>query len=176
MNSEILELPYVISLEELFWGGTLVAITMAMHGFGMLLVLRLSTALKHRFEISPSLASGLFILIIASWAIILVHLSEVAVWASFFLWKHAFPNGSLSYYFSLNEYTTLGSNYNLPLHWRLLEGMIGTAGLLTFAWSTGILFTLAQDFQDQQLQLLKQRRGKRQPRLPPLPGQRQDTP
>jgi len=25
---------YVMSLEEIFWGGTLVAITMAMHGFG----------------------------------------------------------------------------------------------------------------------------------------------
>ena len=40
--------------------------------------------------------------------------------------------------------------------------MIATAGLLTFAWSTGILLTLAQDFQEQQMLLLKQRREKRQ--------------
>jgi hypothetical protein len=79
----------------------------------------------------------------------------------FFFWKGALPNESLAYYFSLNEYTTVGSEYSLPLHWRLLEGMIATAGLLTFAWSTGILLTLAQDFQDQQMQLLKQRREKR---------------
>jgi hypothetical protein len=37
---------YVTSLEEIFWGGTLVAITLVMHGFGMLLVLRSSGGLK----------------------------------------------------------------------------------------------------------------------------------
>jgi hypothetical protein len=95
--------------------------------------------------------------------ILLVHLTEVLVWAMFFLWKGAFPNRSLSYYFSLNEYTTVGSSFSLPVNWRLLEGMIATAGLLAFAWSTGILLTLAQEFQDQQLQAIKQRREKRPP-------------
>jgi hypothetical protein len=45
------------------------------------------------------------------------------------------------------------------------------AGLLTFAWSTGVLFALVQDFQDQQLQLLKRRRDKRHPKAPPPPAQ-----
>ena len=34
------------------------------------------------------------------------------------------------------------------------------AGLLTFAWSTGVLLTVAQEFQEQQLELIKQRRAK----------------
>ena len=89
-----------------------------------------------------------------------VHLLEVAVWAAFFIWQGAFANGSISYYFSLNEYTTVGSNFSLPVHWRLLEGMIATTGLLTFAWSTGILLTLAQEFQDQRTRLFQQRRQK----------------
>jgi hypothetical protein len=160
MNATPVEPLYVISLHELFWGGMLVAITMAMHGFGMLGILRITNALKHRFERKTGFVSGLFILILASWMILLVHLTEVMVWAAFFLWKGAFPNHSIAYYFSLNEYTTLGSSYNLPTNWRLLEGMIATAGLLTFAWSTGILLTLAQEFQDQQLQALKRRREK----------------
>jgi len=151
---------YVTSLEEVFWGGTLVAITMAMHGFGMLTVLRANNALKHWFETKKNLMSGLVPVILASWMIMLVHLTEVIVWAAFFLWKGAFPNHSVAYYFSLNEYTTVGSNYSLPQNWRLLEGMIATAGLLTFAWSTGVLLTLAQDFQDQQMRLLKERRAK----------------
>jgi hypothetical protein len=149
---------------------------MAMHGFGMLLILRLNAALERRFENIPSFASGLFILILASWAIMLVHLSEVGVWAAFFHWKHAFPTASLCYYFSLNEYTTVGSAYSLPLRWRLLEGMIATAGLLTFAWSTGVLFRLAQDFQDQQMKLLKQRREKRHLKPAPPTGHGQDAP
>ena len=36
--------------------------------------------------------------------------------------------------------------------------MIAMAGLLTFAWSTGILFTMAQAFQAQQVELRKARR------------------
>jgi multisubunit Na+/H+ antiporter MnhG subunit len=169
MHIPIDESQYVISLEEILWGGTLVAITMAMHGLGMLGILRVSNGLKHRFEPKPSLTTGLLILILASWMIMLLHLTEVVVWAAFFLWKGAFPNHSVAYYFSLNEYTTVGSNYNLPLRWRLLEGTIATAGLLTFAWSTGILLTLAQDFQDTQMRLLKQKREKRQAPHAPAP-------
>jgi hypothetical protein len=48
--------------------------------------------------------------------------------------------------------------------------MIAIAGLLTFAWSTGVLLTLAQEFQDQQLLLLKLRRSKRQPPPKSPPG------
>ena len=87
--------------------------------------------------------------------ILLVHLVEAMVWAAFFMWKDAFASYSVAYYFSLNEYTTLGSNFYLPRHWRLLEGMLAMAGLLAFAWSTGVLFTMAQDFQTQRMQLIE---------------------
>jgi hypothetical protein len=152
---------YVTSLEEVFWGGVLVAITMTIHGFGMPVILRFQDAWHGSFERHPSFARGIAGLILASWAILLVHLLEVVVWAAFFVWKGALPTKSLAYYFSLNEYTTVGSAYSLPSRWHLLEGMIAMAGLLTFAWSTGILFTLAQDFQEQQVQLRKLRQGRK---------------
>ena len=147
---------YVTSLEEVIWGGTLVVITMTMHGIGIVGVLRVNRALKRWLGTTTSILHSLLPVIFTSWLIMLLHLTEVIVWAAFFLWKGAFPNRSIAYYFSLNEYTTVGSNYNLPLHWRLLEGMLATAGLLTFAWSTGVLFTLAQDFQEMYLQNRKQ--------------------
>ena len=113
---------------------------MAMHGFGMLLILRVNGALKHRFGQNSSFTSGMFILVLASWMILIVHLVEVLSWAAFFLWKNAVNadnvNSSLCYYFALMDYTTLGCDYNLVPRWRLLEGMIAIAGLLTFAWST----------------------------------------
>lgn len=152
---------YVISLEEILWGGILVAITMAIHGSGMLAVLRVNHAVKNRVGTKTGLMAGLFPIILASCMIIIVHLIEVMVWAGFFLWRGAFANQSLAFYFSLNEYTTVGSAFNLPQHWRLLEGMIATAGLLAFAWSTGILITLAHEFQDQQMELIKRRYQKR---------------
>jgi hypothetical protein len=165
MNTPIIEQLYVTSLEEIVCGGLLVAITMAMHGFGMLSVVRVNGALMHRSQTNPTLMKGMLVLVLTSWMILLVHLLEVLAWAGFFWWKAAInsahPNWSLCYYFALNEYTTLGSNYNLILRWRLLEGAISMAGLLTFAWSTGVLLTVAQEFQEQQLELIKQRRTTR---------------
>jgi hypothetical protein len=151
------DLQYVTSLEEIIWGGILVAITLAMHGFGMVWTIQTSGRLKRWFAGRQSFAQGMGIIILASWMIILVHLIEVLVWAGFFLWKGAMPSSSLAYYFALMDYTTLGSNFNLPLRWRLLAGMIAIAGLMTFAWSTGVLLTLAQEFQDQQLRLARRR-------------------
>jgi hypothetical protein len=61
------------------------------------------------------------------------------------------PNASMAYYLALLDYTTLGCEYDLPVKWRLLEGMIAISGLMTFAWSTGVLFALAQEFQGREL-------------------------
>ena len=72
------------------------------------------------------------------------------------------PNVSTAYHYAMLEYTTLGSSINLPLRWRLLEGLIAIAGVLTFAWSTAVLLTLAQKFQEQQLLILQKRREKKQ--------------
>ena len=151
---------YIISFEEILWGIVLVAISMGVHGLGMLWVLRVNRSLKKRYGTKENLFMELWPVIFASFMIIFAHLTEVMVWSIFFFWQGSFPNISLSFYFSLNEYTTVGSKYNLPLHWRLLEGMISITGLLTFAWSTGVLFTLAKEFQDQGIELFKRRHKK----------------
>jgi hypothetical protein len=153
------DLVYVISLDEIMWGGVLLAITMALHGVGMLLTLRVSDYVKQRFEPYDSLVLGLGALILASWMIIMVNLLEIGVWTGFFVWKDAMTNPSRAFYYALANYTTLDSGY-LPLRWRLLEGMLAMAGLLTCAWSTGVLFMLVQEFQEAQLKRLKRRRGK----------------
>lgn len=146
------ELHYAISLHEILWGGVLLAITVVIHGSGMVLTLRASEALKQRVARLQShfFILGLSILVVAAWMIIVVDLLEVAVWAGFYVWKGAMANPSRAFYFALVNYCTLNSGY-LPLSWRLLEGMLGMAGLLTFAWSTGIMFTLAQEFQQKVL-------------------------
>lgn len=166
---------YVIRLEEVLWGGGLLALTVAIHGVGMLFTLRVTDALRERLrELRTRYAPvGLSIVILASWMIILVNLSEVALWTVFFVWKGAQPSHSSAYYNALLNYTTLQAGY-LPRQWRLLEGMLGMSGLLTFAWSTSVLFSLAQEFQETALQ--RQRRGQGTGRGagsdsdPPAPG------
>jgi hypothetical protein len=143
---------YVTSFEEISWGIGLVALTMGVHGFGMLWTLRLDRSFKARFGRRPSFIAGLSNIVLASWLLVVVHLVEVMMWAN---------------YFALNEYTTVGSSFHLPHNLRLLEGMISIAGLLAFAWSTGVLLTLAREFQAQQMQRYEPL-GKRH-EIPPVP-------
>ena len=149
---------YVISLDEVMWGSLLVAITMAIHGTGMFGILRIIDSLKERFAPVESFLGGLGLVILASLLIVVTNIVEVIVWASFFLLQGAQPNHSVAMYNALLNYTTLQAGY-LPQHWHLLEALLGMAGLLTVAWSTGILYMLAQDFQDTQL---RKRRRKRE--------------
>jgi hypothetical protein len=157
---------YVTRLEELLWAGALVAITMGVHGLGMIWSLRFDSAFKAWTGRRASFFAGMSGLILVSWLLLAVHVIEVVIWAAFFQWKGCFPNFSTSNYFALNEYTTVGSDLHLPLNWRLLEGMISTAGLLAFAWSTGVLLTVAREFQSNQLQRLEERRRRPTPGTP----------
>jgi hypothetical protein len=174
MVSEIVvmeeELHYAISTEEILWGGLLLAVTLAIHGIGMLMTLHVSDALKEQHErlATPSFMFALGIVIIAAWMIVLVNLFEVTIWAGFFFLSDAMHNPSRAFYYALVNFCTLNSGY-LPLRWRLLEGMLAMAGLLTFAWSTGVLFTLAQDFQTKASQIREQRYKKRHAGSSPAP-------
>ncbi len=143
---------YVAGFEEIAWGVALVAITMVLHGLGMVWTLRAVHGLKVRLGSDLKLPGSLFVLVVAAWLITVSHLVEVLAWASFIRWKGAMPNASMAYYLALLDYTTLGCEYDLPANWRLLEGMIAISGLMTFAWSTGVLFALAQEFQARELQ------------------------
>ena len=110
---------YVIRLEEITWGSLLVAVTMAIHGVGMLVTLRVTDAIKDRFKESMSIFLSLGIVILASWMIILTSAVEIWVWGEFFVLMGALPNRSTAIYYALVNYTTLDSGY-LPLRWHLL--------------------------------------------------------
>jgi len=152
---------YVTSFEEVLYGISLVAITMVMHGCGMIATLLTCNALGGSRAGDRSFLRGASVLILASWMIVLIHLVEVLVWAAFLLWKGAMAGPSAAYYYALMQYTTVGSSATLPERWRLLDGLLPIAGLMTFAWSTGVLFTLAEAFQKVQLSAINERRARR---------------
>jgi hypothetical protein len=145
-------LTHVTSVEEIAWGVVLIAATMTIHAVAMPTTLLASRRLRaRRPSHDESFRDGVLVLLAASWMIVITHLLEVVVWAAFFYLRDAFPNVSAAYYFALLQYTTVGSDLTLPDRWRLLGGMIAMAGLLTFAWSTTVLLTLAQRVQDEGL-------------------------
>lgn len=149
---------HVTSLGEVGWGIMLIAITMMIHAFGMLVTLTVEDAAQKRLRSVTGFFTNVRMLILTSWVIVFVHLSEVAVWATFFVWREAMPTMSAAYYYSLMQYVTVGSELTLPVRWRLLGGLIGMAGLLTFAWSTTVLLRLVQRFEERQMHAIAVRR------------------
>jgi len=160
------DLAYIIRADEFLWGTLLLALTIAIHGIGMLLTLRATNSVSDRTREVRSRfpAVGLGIVILGAWIIVFVNLIEVAMWAAFFILKGAQPNIFTAFYNSMLNYTTLQAGY-LPARWRLLEGMLGMSGLLTIAWSTSILFILAQEFMEQVQKDRKKRQSRSAPAL-----------
>ena len=138
--------PYITSLDEVFWGLLLIALTMVIHGAGVAVALRVVPALQRRDTITSPL-HGIGALVVATWILVLVHLLEIVAWGGFLLGRGAFPNLSTAIYYALMQYTTVSSELRLPYELRLLGGIIPLSGLITVAWSTGVLFLLARPFQ-----------------------------
>lgn len=135
------DIDYVIRVDEILWGCVLLAITLIVHGVGVFHIIRASAVLILRVRSRLGVGTALFVVAIIG--MVILHLVEVLLWSVFFTWKGAQPNGSSAFYHALVNYTTLGAGY-LPIRWRLLEGMLGMAGLLCFAFSTRALLALAQ--------------------------------
>lgn len=134
---------YITSLYEIIWGSILIAAVMIMHGAGVVLTLRLVATLQRRAH-KASFLYGMGTLVTATLLLVLVHLAEVVVWAAFLSARGAFPNISTANYYALMQYTTVSSSYSLPVELRLLGGLIPLSGLLTVAWTTSVLFLIAQ--------------------------------
>ncbi len=74
---------------------------------------------------------------------ILLHLSEITVWALFYLAKGVIPDLQSSLYFSAVTYTTTGyGDIVLPEAWRLVGGVEALTGILMCGWSTGFFFAI----------------------------------
>jgi len=68
-----------------------------------------------------------------------LHVAEISIWAAFYLRVAAFPAFTVALYESGLAFTTLDVP-QLPPAWKFLGPAEGIAGLLMFAWSTGVMF------------------------------------
>ena len=77
---------------------------------------------------------------LAAW-IVLLHLLEITVWATYYVFKGAMPDLPTSLYFSAVTYTTTGyGDLVLPPEWRLVGAVEALTGILMCGWSTGFFF------------------------------------
>jgi len=84
-------------------------------------------------------ATRLFVTL-AGW-IVLLHLVEIAAWATYYAWRDAMPDFASAVYFSAVTYTTTGyGDLVLAPEWRLVGAVEALTGILMCGWSTGFFF------------------------------------
>jgi hypothetical protein len=68
------------------------------------------------------------------------HCIEIFIWAGLYYLRGMLPTWRTSVYFSIANYSTIGSNdITLSLHWRGLGGFEAICAMLMFGWSTALL-------------------------------------
>jgi hypothetical protein len=84
-----------------------------------------------------------WLLIRLSWALILLHMVEIGLWAVFLHLCAILPDFVTALYFSATSYTTLGyGDVVLPQPWRLLGPIEALVGILMGGLSIGVVFAV----------------------------------
>lgn len=125
---------------RLFWACLLMALCVVIHAAGVAGALR--RLRKKASSINSFSSSVLLFVLLAVW-VVLLHLSEIAVWAAAFVLKGALPTFETALYFSAVTYTTTGyGDVVLPPRWRLDGGVEALTGILMCGWSTAFFFAI----------------------------------
>ena len=89
-----------------------------------------------------------------------LHVAQMAVWAAFYLRVTDYPSLPAALYESGLAFTTLDAP-ELPPAWRFLGTAEGLAGLLMFAWSTGVMMIQTSWVGEARRKYLHERRKQR---------------
>ena len=87
---------------------------------------------------------GYMLLLLAAFSVIIVlHVIEIGIWATFYYARSLFGDFETALYFSITSYTTIGfGDVVLPRAWRLLGGIEGVTGVLLCGLSTAFVFAI----------------------------------
>ena len=130
-------------LNEALVAFVIVAICVAIHT--SVLLIFAEWILRHLAvtQVNRRMRHHAILLILVFFVIIVLHLIETALWASFYYWQSLFADFETSLYFSLTSYTTIGfGDVVLPQKWRLLGAIEGISGVLLCGLSTAFIFAV----------------------------------
>jgi len=140
-------------MENWIWGLLLIAMTIAIHGTGVLWIALVDASIRVRIERQNRLRwrhtlefivvlIGLVGLFLAA-----LHGIEAALWAAAFWWVGALNSLADAILYSIDSITTRGaSGLVLESHWRLMGALEAVDCMLLFGISTAYIFTVMQTY------------------------------
>lgn len=119
----------------------MVAVTVVIHYFGLVLLLKLLRGRPRREKKTPLFSQGEAILFIV-FCLMALHTVEIWSYAGLYLLAGALPDLETAVYFSTASFTTVGyGDIVLEPDWRIIGAIESANGLLLFGWSTAFLTT-----------------------------------
>ena len=132
------------------WGLSLVALTIAIHATGVVLMSIVGLRMRVRLEgRNPGLRRLIPIVIGVAGAVgvllAVLHGVEAAIWAAAYVWLGVLDSPTDAILYSVDSMTTRGaSGLVLQEHWRMMGALEAADGMLLFGISTAYIFAVMQ--------------------------------
>lgn len=143
-------------MENWTWGLSLIALTIAMHVAGVLLLALAGVSIRARVESRNRLTlrhmAAIQIGVIGAVGLLLaaLHGLEAALWAAAYWWLGALSSPAEALLYSVDSISTRGaSGLVLERHWRMMGALEAMDGMLLFGISTAFIFTVMQAYWSQ---------------------------
>ena len=140
-------------MEDWTWGLSLIALTIAMHGAGIILMalrgLNIRARIESRNHLTLPRAAAIQIGLIGTVGLLLaaLHGVEAALWAAAYWWLGALSSPTDAILYSVDSMSTLGaSGLTVEPHWRMMGALEGMDGMLLFGISTAYIFAIMQAY------------------------------
>jgi len=140
-------------MENWIWGLLLIALTMAIHGTGLLWIAladaRIRVRIGRKMRLRPRHVSPFFIGLVALVGLLLaaLHGIEAALWAAAYWWLGALTSPADAILYSIDSISTRGASGLILEHqWRLMGALEAVDGMLLFGISTAFVFTVMQAY------------------------------
>ena len=132
-------------VQQLILALALTSLTVIMHAVGTVHVAIPAAGLWRRSVGASDLPRPVWTLTRLVSLLLVLHLLEMAVWATAFTAAGVLPDFETSLYYSLKSYTTVGYGDVLPpTSWRLIGPIEAAVGILMLGWSTSIIVAAVQ--------------------------------
>ena len=134
------------------WGLLLIALTVAIHAAGVVMMAFVGFGIRARLEtrtLGLRHVIPLVIGIVGAVALLLavLHGIEAAIWAAAYIWLGALDSPKDAILYSVDSMTTRGaSGLMLQQHWRMMGALEAAAGMLLFGISTAYIFSVMQAY------------------------------
>ena len=120
-------------------------LTVFFHGLGMDVVRRFFKRYGKPLLQEPHVAGRATVMSSIVGIMLAAHFSGIVIWAAFYFAAGLLPSIKTAMLFSVDSYTTLGSNtIALTGRWTGFDGFEAMTGMLMFGWSTAILAAVVQ--------------------------------